>query len=466
MKRVLLSAFLAAIFLYGYILCAEATEEAGRKSCPACSKTYSTKDMYCPQDGEKLVSTSVADKTGETEVETTPDVQEPPENNKTDQTKDKTAQDNQESAEDDLSKKAAKYIESGDSLRKNSNDFNGALEMYKEAEKLKPDLPGLNWQMAGTYWKLNNHKKAVEHLEKSRNLGPQTLEHFAVTDDFILKIIEYMDIETRRSFAKKRIDDRRPFMEKALNKYKEKWEEMALVPAGEFKMGTTEEDFIEEERPQHSVYLDAYYIDKYEVTNAQYWEFLEYITKTGDHSKCNPMEPINKNHIPGNMFRGYVYKYYNYPDYPVNRIDWYDAYAFAAWKGKRLPTEAEWEKAARGIDGRRFPWGDVWEIRNCNVGPDGILTVGSYQAGKSVFGCYDMSGSISEWANDWYHPEYYYESPAKNPKGPLKSTGKRIIKGGSLFARNVYKMRCAVRMFGEPEDRNKSVGFRCAKDVK
>ncbi len=449
MKRILFSSLLTAVIAFSYSLYVGASEESGKKKCPDCTKIYSAEIMYCPQDGKMLIPLSTTDQSKETikpEEEIAQDIQEP--------------------SEDDSLKKAIRYMESGDSLRKNSNDYNNALEMYKKAAELKHDLPGLNWQMAGTYWKLNNHKKALEHLEKSRDLGPQNLEQFGAVDDFVLKILTYTDVDTQKSIAKKRINDRRHLMEEALNNSREKWEEMVLVPAGEFKMGTTEEDFIQEEMPQHTVYLDAYYIDKYEVTNARYWEFLEYITRTGDHSKCHPMEPIKKDHIPGNTFRSYVYKYYNYPDYPVNRIDWYDAYAFASWAGKRLPTEAEWEKAARGTDGRRFPWGDVWEIRNCNVGPDGMLTVGSYESGNSVYGCYDMSGSMSEWCNDWYHPQYYHNSPEKNPKGPLKSTGKRIIKGGSLFAQNVYKMRCAVRMFGEPDDRNKSVGFRCAKDAK
>lgn len=449
MKKVLFLTFIIAFTLHGYGLYAQTPDTSGKKICPNCNKIYIQDSLFCSQDGESLTNLPNSD-TKDTSQEI---------NSKTTQTI-------QELSKDEAREKAMRYLESGDSRRKNSNDYNGALEMYKKAEELSPDLPGLNWQMAGTYWRLNNHKNALKHLEKSRSLGPQTVEQFGIIDDFVLKILEYTDINTKKNAINKRINDRKPLMEETLNSHRDKWEEMVLVPAGEFKMGTTEEDFIQEEMPQHKVYLDPYYIDKYEVTNARYWEFLEYITRTGDHSKCNTMEPMEKNHTPGNAFRSYIYKYYNYPDYPVNRIDWYDAYAFAAWAGKRLPTEAEWEKAARGTDGRRFPWGDVWEIRNCNVGPDGILTVGSYKSGNSVFGCYDMSGSISEWCNDWYHPEYYYKSPGKNPKGPLKSTGKRIIKGGSLFAQTVYKMRCAVRMFGDPDERNKSVGFRCAMDVK
>ncbi|MBC8553223.1 MAG: SUMF1/EgtB/PvdO family nonheme iron enzyme [Candidatus Brocadiales bacterium] len=363
--------------------------------------------------------------------------------------------------------KIDKYIQTANSLREIQNDYNGALGFYKKAIELDPNRSSLHWYIAGVYWKLDNHAKAMEHLESCRRLMPQDPEELAEVDDFIGKLMDYLTVEEKREIAKKRVNDRRQLMESALKTNKGKWEEMTLVPAGEFLMGSREEDFIPEEMPQHAVILDAYYIDRYEVTNAQYWKFMDYIMKTGDHSKCSPSEPINKSHLPGNSFRGYEYKYYNYPDYPVTRVDWYDAYAYAAWAGKRLPTEAEWEKAARGTDGRRFPWGNVWEIKFCNVGTDGNLpvTVGSFEDGNSVYGCYDMTGSVSEWCEDWYHPEYYLSSPKKNPKGPIKGTGKRIVRGGSMFAQNVYKLRCAVRMFGEPGDRNKSVGFRCAKDA-
>jgi formylglycine-generating enzyme required for sulfatase activity len=111
-------------------------------------------------------------------------------------------------------------------------------------------------------------------------------------------------------------------------------------------MGTTEDEFIPEETPQHEVYLDSYYIDKYEVTNALYWEFLQSIKSTGDHSKCFPSEPKNKDHTPGTPHTGWDYPYYEYPDYPVTRVDWYDAYAYAAWAGNVCPLR---------LNGRRPP---------------------------------------------------------------------------------------------------------------
>ncbi len=448
MKSIFITFFLIVLFLCVFRSYAETPEKTGEKSCPECDKTYSLEHIYCPQDGKRLILLFEADPSGSIPNK---DIEEP---HGTD-----------EKPSDDTSEMFRKYIKSANSLRENSNDFKGALELYKKAEELNPEIASLHWYMAGTYWKLNNHQKALEHLEKCRTLQLPGSPQISKIDDFVLKVLKYLDIDTKKKLARKRINDRKPVMEEALEENKDKWGKMILIPAGEFVMGSSREDFIQEEMPQHTVYLDTYYIDKYEVTNAQYWKFLEYISRTGDHSKCSPAEPINKDHTPGNSYRGYEYKYYNYPDYPVTRIDWYDAYAYAAWAGKRLPTEAEWEKAARGTDGRRFPWGNVWEIKYCNIGPQGILSVGSYELGNSAYGCSDMSGSVSEWCNDWYHPEYYYDSPKKNPKGPSKNTGKRIIKGGSLFAANVYPMRCAVRIFGEPDERNKSVGFRCAKDV-
>ncbi|WP_169704121.1 formylglycine-generating enzyme family protein [Candidatus Kuenenia stuttgartensis] len=142
-------------------------------------------------------------------------------------------------------------------------------------------------------------------------------------------------------------------MEKALE-IQNKKHDTVLIPAGKFSMGTNEARDVSQ--PEHVVYLDAYEIDRYEITNAQYWEFVKYIEETNDHSKCFKDEPIGKDHKP----RYWEDEYYNVPDYPVARVDWYDAYAYAAWKGKRLPTEAEWEKAARGLDVRAFPWGNEW----------------------------------------------------------------------------------------------------------
>ncbi|MBU6390711.1 MAG: SUMF1/EgtB/PvdO family nonheme iron enzyme [Planctomycetes bacterium] len=426
--------------------------------CPTCKEKADPGEKFCKKDGSQLIpkssankKTSVPDK--KIEINLSPDA-----------------------TQEEKTKAAMYHFMEGNRLREEMNDFEGALEEYKKAEALNPELPSLHFHMGGIYWKLGNQREALTHLDKCKTLleaqPPETkldenyqkiLQGVKVYLNKLEKGLKPSEKNQRKELTLAERDEK---MKKALVENREKWSEMILIPAGKFIMGTTEDEFIPEETPQHEVYLDAYYIDKYEVTNAQYWEFLQYLKTTGDHSKCFPGEPKGKDHTPGTPHTGWDYPYYDYPDYPVCRVDWYDAYAFAAWAGKRLSTEAEWEKAARGTDGRRFPWGNVWDAKRCNVGTDAPLSVGSFEYGKSLYGCMDLIGSVSEWCNDWYHPEYYQNTPSVNPKGPETSTGLRIIKGGSLFAPYAYKMRCAVRIFGKPEDRNKSIGFRCVKDYK
>ncbi len=419
--------------------------------CPTCNEKAKSGEKFCKKDGTPLKKLSITE--GKTSAESAPEV-----------------------TLEQLADKAISHMKEGNRLREEVGDLEAALGEYKKAEMLNAEVPALHFHMGGIYWKLGKQRDALAHLDKCKKLleaqppEMQLDENYQKSMQDVLLYINKLEKGLSPSEKKQRLETtlatRDEKMKKALEENREKWSEMVLVPAGKFIMGSGEEEFIPEESPQHEVYLDAYYIDKHEITNAQYWEFLHYIKKTGDHSKCFPGEPKGKDHTPGTPHTGWDYPYYDYPDYPVNRIDWYDAYAYAAWAGKRLPTEAEWEKASRGTDGRRFPWGNVWDAKRCNVGSDAPLSVGSFEHSKSVYGCLDMIGSVSEWCSDWYHPEYYQNSPSINPKGPEISTGVRIIKGGSLFAPYAYKMRCAVRIFGKPEERNKSIGFRCAKDYK
>lgn len=424
--------------------------------CPTCKEKANPDEKFCKNDGTQLVSKSSADKKT-TIPDKKVDIILPP-----------------DATPEEKMKAAMYHIMEGNRLREELNDFDGALEEYKKAEKINPELPATHFQMGGIYWKLGKQREALTHLDKCKTLleaqppdaksdenYKKTLQEVKVYINQLEKGLKPSEKSQRKELTLAERDER---MKKALLENRGKWSEMVLIPAGKFIMGTTEDEFIPEETPQHEVYLDSYFIDKYEVTNAQYWEFLQSIKSTGDHSKCFPGEPKNKDHTPGTPHTGWDYPYYDYPDYPITRVDWYDAYAYAAWAGKRLPTEAEWEKAARGTDGRRFPWGNVWDAKRSNVGPDAPLSVGSFEFGASLYGCLDLIGSISEWCNDWYHPEYYHTSPSINPQGPETGTGMRVIKGASLFAPYAYKMRCAVRIFGKPEDRNKSIGFRCAKD--
>lgn len=239
---------------------------------------------------------------------------------------------------------------------------------------------------------------------------------------------------------------------------------MVYVPAGEFLMGTSDEDIelykkifplrriarFDNERPQRSVYVDAFYIDKFEVTNQQYKQFL---AETG-------YEPTH-----------YLdYEPHNAPDFPAAVLEWEDAVAYTNWAGKRLPTEAEWEKAARGTDGRIWPWGNEWDGTKLS-GNDGTglkdgyretAPVGQFPQGASPYGAHDMAGNLWEWVADWYDPNYYRNAPTNiNPKGPEAGDG-HILKGGG-WAENLDFTRCANRLGGNPGSLIR--GFRCAMDA-
>ena len=238
---------------------------------------------------------------------------------------------------------------------------------------------------------------------------------------------------------------------------------MLLVPSGDFTMGD----------PEHArrVTLSAYYIDKYEVSNEQYAKFLADVKEKGDDAWRHPSQPATKkNHAP---------TYWDHPDLgiakpnlPVVGVDWFDAYAYAQWAGKRLPTEAEWERACRGTDDRPYPWGkEPPEHRlttranffNSFITADGkkyTAPVNAFSKWPSPVGCLNMAGNAAEWCADWLGP--VGRERATNPKGPDAGT-QRIVRGGSwnLGAANI---RCYSRSALAPSQSDISVGFRCAKD--
>lgn len=233
--------------------------------------------------------------------------------------------------------------------------------------------------------------------------------------------------------------------------------EMVLIPEGIFQMGSDNKtsDKIDE-KPLHEVYLSAYFIDKFEVTNRQYKKF---ITETGhsapyieDKDWAKPFNWINNNYPE------------NQADFPVVLVNWYDATAYAKWAGKRLPTEAEWEKAARGgLLNNVYPFGNKLEFNQASfdkgyVRGRKIDSAGTYQ--PNPYGIFDMSGNVWEWCQDWYTDKYYNDSPYKNPPGPANGIYK-VFRGGSWISDKKY-LKCAFRGKNTPEYRSPSLGFRCA----
>ena len=225
---------------------------------------------------------------------------------------------------------------------------------------------------------------------------------------------------------------------------------MVYVPAGEFSMGSNDGD--SDENPVHTVYLDPYWIDKYEVTNRQYAKCVE----AGDCS-----EPSRSSSSSYNL--PIYYGNSKFTDYPVIYVSWYQADAYCQWAGGRLPSEAEWEKAARGVNGRIYPWGDSSPDKlraNYDWNESDTTKVGSYPGGISPYGAMDIAGNVMEWVADRYDSEYYYRSPLENPRGP--DTGDYWVLRGGSWSNYGENLRTFIRFKSKPIYSYNVYGFRCA----
>ncbi len=235
---------------------------------------------------------------------------------------------------------------------------------------------------------------------------------------------------------------------------------MVLVPGGAYEMGDLKSlsevnvlDLLNPDRhalgpenPAHKVFIDAFFIDIYEVSNESFAEYIK---------AKNRKAPAFWNNSD-----------FNQPNQPVVGIPWKEAQAFCKWKNKRLPTEAEWEKAAKGQQPNDYPWG------NSDPTPDKLnfdnhvgktMPVDSYEAGKSGLGVYNLSGNVAEWVFDWHGPEYYLFSPEKNPQGPASGQYK-VIRGGN-WRNKKDDVKITFRNGTTPKLKSKTVGFRCAMDA-
>lgn len=238
---------------------------------------------------------------------------------------------------------------------------------------------------------------------------------------------------------------------------------MLLVPEGNFQMGSRDRPT---EEPIHEVSLPHYLIDKYPVTNIQYKHFLDYIKKSGDHSKCHPDEPEGKDHTPKGWGTIEYKKYSELDNTPVVFIDWWDAWAYASWAGKSLPTEAQWEKAARGSDGRKYVWGNEeanTELANFANHFGRTTTVGSFPKGESPYGCMDMAGNVWEWCLDSYSKTFYQESPKESPVCTEKNNA-RSLRGGS-WNNAQASLRASCRGCWVNMVRYAYIGFRCVRNL-
>jgi sulfatase modifying factor 1 len=290
--------------------------------------------------------------------------------------------------------------------------------------------------------------------------------------------------------------------------------EMVLVPAGDVQLGTAPEQaaelakvyglkragLLEREKPRRDQ-VGAFLLDRFEVTNARYQRFLQWLQHGGDHSLCHPDEPPRFSHVPfvdAGWARPYCWNGSTPPankaQYPVVLVCCFDAYAYANWAGLRLPTELEWERAARGEDGRTFPWGNAWATEHANSAEsiagrplaswrewkrwtqqwsqgraaerneETLAPIGKWSAGASPFGALDMAGNAWEWVADDYEPGQPIRDAARS-FGHLSTTTQMVIRGGAWSNFNM-DLRCARRHAQTIFARESFVGFRCARDTR
>jgi formylglycine-generating enzyme required for sulfatase activity len=241
---------------------------------------------------------------------------------------------------------------------------------------------------------------------------------------------------------------------------------MIYIPPGEFVMGVPvlrSTIANSDEKPEHEVFLEGFWIDQTEITNAMFAFFLNAVgnRKQGGVTWLDADSDHVRIHLKDEIWIVDP----GYEQHPVVEVSWFGADSYCNWTGKRLPTEAEWEKAARGPNERIFPWGDgiSCDLANFSGCIGDTVPVGSYLDGASSYGVYDMAGNAWEWVNDWYAEDYYASSPNRNPTGPHEGLF-RVVRGGSYFSVGT-QLRTTYREKMSPADSGYSNGFRCASSA-
>ena len=341
---------------------------------------------------------------------------------------------------------------------------------------------GVNGGGSGTFWDLNVVDKKTLRTVEAVGLGDRSrIEAIALADahrDTVTITYIRREIKKGEPFhdPKKAVAKHYRMIEGILrevgNPLSPSDPSTMFIPAGDFDMGSRSNanDAEDDEKPRHTVYLDAFHIDRYEVTNAQYKKFVD----------ANPR--WQKERIPEKYHDGDYLKHWNGNNYPPDKgkhpvvyVSWYAAMAYAEWCGKRLPTEAEWEKAARGDRyGRDYAWGDSLDSHKANYGENiGDTTpVGNYD--MNGYGLYDMTGNVWEWCLDEYDSDFYSVSPPRNPLAGGTVDGilsnwrdvrrVRVLRGGSWISSAKF-LRVSDRTRFTPRVTNKARGFRCVKPV-
>jgi formylglycine-generating enzyme required for sulfatase activity len=227
--------------------------------------------------------------------------------------------------------------------------------------------------------------------------------------------------------------------------------EMVQIPEGPFIMGSQDGD--PDEAPEHQLFLKGFFLDRKEVTQEEYLRFAK----------------MTKRQTPRiEVFEDDQSKLLK-PEFAAMSVSWDDALAYCRWAGKRLPTEAEWEKAGRGEGKRKYPWGDKFVTNGANVdgSEDGykyLAPPGSFDAGRSPYGLYDMTGNVAEWVNDTYDESYYKKSPYRDPKGPEVASDLRVVRGGS-WRETEHNSRLSKRFAAKHWRTDITIGIRCASDL-